>query len=136
MKKVVPLAIVAVGSVALNVALFVYLTASRTTILYRDVPTPPAVDGSASGGKPDEDSAKIVERVRRLMKIPEDAPTVATVTDPDKLKNQAFFAKAKLGDKVLIFSVGKKVILYDPVADLVVNVAPLSVNSGTSTKSL
>jgi hypothetical protein len=126
------LSVVAVGSLVVNVVLFIYLNSSKTTVVYRDAPTSKETPAPA----PQDESDKIVERVRRLMSIPEDAPTVATVTDPDKLRNQAFFAKAKLGDKVLIFSASKKVILYDPVADQILNVAPLSVNSATAPKSL
>ena len=39
----------------------------------------------------------LVERVGKLIKLPEgEEPTIATVTDLEKLKNQPFFAKAKI----------------------------------------
>ena len=72
----------------------------------------------------------LIERVSKLIVLPEgEDPTIATVTDPEPLKSQAFFANAKKGDKVLIYTNAKKAILYDPVANKIVEVAP--VNIGT-----
>jgi hypothetical protein len=74
-----------------------------------------------------EDTAKLVAKVSRLIMLPEnETPTVATVTDPNLLKGQAFFANAKKGDRVLIYSGAKKAILYDPEADRLVEVAPVN----------
>lgn len=74
----------------------------------------------------------LVEKVGRLAVIPTDeTPTVATVSDPEALKNQAFFVDAKKGYKVLIYSNAKKAILYDPVNDKIVNIAPLNMDATT-----
>src|SRR5437879_3892673 len=73
-----------------------------------------------------EDVKSLVERVGKLMDLPQDeTPTVATVSDVDKLKDQPFFAKAKNGDKVLIYTKAKKAILFDPVAGKILEVGPL-----------
>jgi len=70
----------------------------------------------------------VVSRVGKLLVLPEgETPTVATVTDPDQLKDQPFFARAKTGDKVLIYANAKRAILYDPVADKIIEVAPLNI---------
>ncbi len=69
----------------------------------------------------------LVERVGRLAVLPTDeTPTIATVSDPEALKNQSFFANAKKGDKVLIYSNAKKAILYDPDIDKIITIAPLN----------
>ncbi|TSC76185.1 MAG: hypothetical protein G01um101431_806 [Parcubacteria group bacterium Gr01-1014_31] len=74
-----------------------------------------------------EETVSLLQRVGKLMVLPEgEEPTVATVNDPERLKAQPFFAKAKQGDKVLIYTNAKKAILYDPVANLIVEVAPVS----------
>lgn len=77
-----------------------------------------------------EEIKKIVGEVGKLIDLPfgED-PTVATITDIEKLKDQSFFQKGKNGDKVLIYSWAKKAILYDPVAKKVVDIAPINVGS-------
>src|SRR3989338_10974629 len=72
------------------------------------------------------DVQALVEKVGKLIKLPDgELPTIATVTDLERLKNQPFFAKAKIGDKVLLYTQNKKAILYDPVDNLIVEVGPL-----------
>ncbi len=67
-------------------------------------------------------------QVGKLMVLPTgELPTVATVSDPAALKDQAFFVDAKKGDKVLIYSAAKKAILYDPILNKIVNIAPLNI---------
>lgn len=74
-----------------------------------------------------EETMSLLQRVGKLIVLPEgEEPTVATVNDPERLKVQPFFAKAKQGDKVLIYTNTKKAILYDPVGNIIVEVAPVS----------
>lgn len=80
---------------------------------------------------------KLIEEVARLISLPEgEEPTVAIVTDVEKLKDQAFFAKAKNGDKVIIYTQAKKAILYDPVAKKIVDVAPINIGSASAAQSI
>lgn len=73
---------------------------------------------------------KVVEEVGKLMDLPAgEVPTLATVVDITKLKNQPFFQKAKNGDKVLIYTVAQKAILYDPVAKRIKEIGPVNVGS-------
>lgn len=77
-----------------------------------------------------EEARKLVAEVGKLMVLPNnELPTVATVTDINKLKDQVFFQQAKNGNKVLIFTNAKLAILYDPQIHKIVNVGP--VNIGT-----
>jgi len=82
-----------------------------------------------------EESRKLVERVGALIVLPEDEdPTIATVTDPVRLaKTQPFFANAKIGDKVLIYTNAKKAILYSPTENKIVEVAPITIGSQQQT---
>lgn len=76
------------------------------------------------------ETKELVAKVSKLIVLPEgEDPTTATVTDPDKLKDQPFFAKAKVGDKVLIYSNAKKAILYDPTSNRIVEVAPITIGA-------
>lgn len=77
-----------------------------------------------------EETTNLVAQVGRLIVLPEgEMPTIATVVDPDKLKNQAFFARAKTGDKVLIYTNAKKAILYDVENNKIVEVAPINIGN-------
>lgn len=72
----------------------------------------------------------VVEKLRKIMILPDgEQPTIATVVDPAKLKDQPFFAKAKVGDKVLIYTNARKAILYDSVSNKIVEVAPLNIGN-------
>jgi len=78
----------------------------------------------------------LVKKVSKLIMLPSnESPTVATVSDPSKLSNQAFFANSQKGDKVLIYTSSKKAILYRPSTNKIVEVAPISLGNspGSST---
>lgn len=80
---------------------------------------------------------QLVSEVGKLIALPEgEDPTVATVTDISKLKDQPFFAKAKNGDKVLIYTQAKKAILYDPVAKKILDVAPVNIGSPSAQQAI
>lgn len=74
-----------------------------------------------------DEVASVLTAVAKLMVLPEEQPTVATVKDPEKLKDQIFFANAKTSDKVLIYSKARKAILYRPSEDKIIEVAPLNI---------
>lgn len=72
----------------------------------------------------------IISEVGKLMILPKDEdPTIATVSDPKILESQPFFSKAKKGDKVLIYTKAQKAILYDPVANKIINIAPINLGN-------
>jgi len=74
----------------------------------------------------EKEAQDLAERVGMLMVLPTDeTPTIATVSDPEALKGQAFFIDAKKGDKVLIYTNAKKAILYDSVINKIITIAPL-----------
>lgn len=76
---------------------------------------------------------KIVALVGKLIELPSgEDPTIATVTDVTKLQDQPFFAKAKNGYKVLIYTNAKRAILYDPVLNKVIDVAPINIGSASA----
>ncbi|OGY88929.1 MAG: hypothetical protein A2677_02050 [Candidatus Komeilibacteria bacterium RIFCSPHIGHO2_01_FULL_52_14] len=77
-----------------------------------------------------EETRELIARVGKLIVLPSDEePTIATVADPEKLKDQPFFAKAKAGDRVLIYTNARKAILYDPVSNKIIEVAPVNIGN-------
>lgn len=78
----------------------------------------------------DEKVAQVVAKVSKLITVPEgETPTVLTVSDVEKLKGQPFFANAKNGDQVLFYATAKKIYLYDPTQDIIVQVASLNIGN-------
>lgn len=74
-----------------------------------------------------KEAEELVAVVGKLILLPKDElPTIATVSDPTRLSDQAFFAKAKVGDKVLLYPNARKAYLYDPEANRVLEVAPIN----------
>lgn len=74
-----------------------------------------------------EEAKKLATAIGKLMLLPKDEiPTVATITDIDKLKDQPFFKDAANGNKVLIYANSKQAIIYDPKTNLIVNVGPIN----------
>ena len=77
-----------------------------------------------------KEAQELVSRVSQLIVLPEgEVPTIATVQDPEVLKEQPFFARAKKGDKVLIYTNARKAILYDPDNNKIVEVAPVNIGN-------
>jgi hypothetical protein len=71
----------------------------------------------------------LVDKVSKIMILPKDeTPTVITVLDAEKVRDQSFYQEAKDGDKVLVYSKKKLAILYRPKTNQIVNVAPVSVS--------
>ncbi len=71
-----------------------------------------------------------IAAIGRIMVLPtNETPTLAIVSDPEKLRSQPFFANARKGDKVLVYTLARKAILYDPSQNKIVDVAPLNLDS-------
>ncbi|MFA6131442.1 MAG: hypothetical protein WC702_00010 [Patescibacteria group bacterium] len=79
-----------------------------------------------------QEVADLVETVGKLIVLPADeTPTVATVSDIEKLKDQEFFKNAQVGDKVLLYTKAKRAILYSPTSGKIVEVAPINIGENT-----
>ena len=77
-----------------------------------------------------EESRQLIARVGQLIVLPAgEEPTIATVNDPERLKDQPFFAQAKKGDRVFIYTNARKAILYDPTANKIIEVAPINIGA-------
>jgi hypothetical protein len=83
-----------------------------------------------------DETAATIAAVGKLIALPEgEQPTLATVTDPEKLKSQTFFAHAQKGDKVLVYTGAKKAILYNPTSNMIIEVAPVNIGESTASNN-
>ncbi len=79
-----------------------------------------------SSNNPEKEIQAISKQLRKFMDLPESPlPTMATVTEKEKLQQQDFFQKAENGDKVLIYLSEGKAILFRPSTGKVIDVAPI-----------
>ncbi len=72
----------------------------------------------------------LIKQVGKIYELPKgETPNIATVTDPNRLRNQPFFANAQIGDKVLVYINARKGVLYRPKTNQIINVSPVNINN-------
>ena len=75
-----------------------------------------------------DQTKSVVAMVGKLIALPTDeTPSLATVQDKSKLKDQPFFKNAVNGDKLLLFIKAKKAILYRESSNKIIEVAPINI---------
>lgn len=76
---------------------------------------------------------ELLADIGKVVDLPEgENPTVATVNDSTKLKEQPFFSEAENGDKVLIYTEAKKAFLYRPSTKKIIEIAPVNIGEEES----
>lgn len=94
---------------------------------YRDVKKNPSAATIA-------ETESLVKKVGVLITLPKDeTPTIATVSDKEKLKDQPFFKDAQKDDKLLIYTNAKQAIIYRPSQNKIINVGPIAINDAQPT---
>jgi len=69
----------------------------------------------------------IMKRISEVFLLPSEIPTVATISDKEKLKGQTFFDKAENGDKLLLFTNSNLAILYRDSIGKIIEISQISV---------
>lgn len=119
-------------SLIVIIAFSIVLLASLTTAVYFYLRYQQTQNQLTKSTQASEQAALLSE-VGKLILLPTgEQPSIATVSDVSKLKEQSFFAHARNGDKVLIYSKAKEAILYDPFANKIVAVGPISLTQTPS----
>jgi len=91
------------------------------------------VKGTQTSPANAQEVKRIVGQVGKLMELSSaEEPTVATVTDVDKLRDQPFFQRAQNDDKVLIYTSERRAILYRPSTNKIIDVAPVNLSDSTA----
>ena len=93
-----------------------------------------ANNAKQAGGQSQIDDT--VNKVSKLILLPSgEQPTLAIVNDASKYNNASFFKNAADGDRLLVYAQAHEAILYRPSINKIIAVAPLSVNSPSSSSS-
>lgn len=71
----------------------------------------------------------LVTKVSKLYALPKETPTVAEISDKEKLKDQSFFDNAQNGDYLLLFTNAKQAIIYRESTNQLINVGPISIDA-------
>lgn len=73
---------------------------------------------------------ELIEKVKKIALVPTDErPTIANITDADKLKGQPLFAHIQNGDKVLLYTKARREVVYRPSTNQVITVVTLPAES-------
>lgn len=81
----------------------------------------------------DVEAKALVVQVGKLIELPTtENPTIATVSDSTKLADQPFFAKAINGDKVLLYSQAKMIILFRPSLNKIITIGTVNVGASVT----
>ncbi|PIS09647.1 hypothetical protein COT75_00410 [Candidatus Beckwithbacteria bacterium CG10_big_fil_rev_8_21_14_0_10_34_10] len=76
-----------------------------------------------------QEAVQLTQKIGQFMELPKEEPSVATITDKNKLKDQSFFANSENGDKLLIFTKAGEAILYRPSTNKIITVAPINLQT-------
>ena len=115
MKKILVFLLILVSLVSLSSTAYFFNQNRRAQKLLKD-PT------AASK----EEIKTVTKALSKFMDLPDEEPSVATVLDKEKLKDQPFFARAENGDKVIIYTKSGKAILFRPSTGRIVDIAPIN----------
>ena len=64
-------------------------------------------------------------KISKFIQLPNENPTIVTINDKSKLQDQPFFQKSVNGDKILIYEIARRLILYRPSTGKVIDIVPL-----------
>lgn len=116
------------------IAIFILLIIGISATLYTIKMQPQLLGLSKGQADSQAEADRTVEEVGKLIVLPTDEkPTIATVSDVEKVKEQPFFKNAKNDDKVLIYTNAKKAILYRPSEKRIIEVGAVNINQQPQT---
>jgi hypothetical protein len=80
-----------------------------------------------------EEQKQVLDKVAKLTELPSgESPTIATISDREKLAGQPFFANAINGDKVIFYPTSKRAIIYRPSTNKIIDMSQVNVTESVS----
>ena len=127
-------------SITVGIFLIIFLAAPPIFYFYREYQkmyaeykkTQAILGKSSANLNEGEINKQILDKVSKLIELPDETPTIATITDKTKLQD-VFFARAQNGDKILIFQNSKKAIIYRESANKIIEVGSINVEVASPT---
>lgn len=85
---------------------------------------------SNPGALVQDEAKELIDKVSALTDLPVgEEPTVASITDVEKLKGQNFFVNAQNGDKIIIYPLSKRAVLYRPSTNKVIEAGSVAIGN-------
>ena len=113
-RKVVNIVLILIILVALSFGFYFYYKLNK-------------IENNRQEIKNQKELKSLIVKVGQHYLLPSDEePTVATVSDPELLKEQSFFTQTEKGDKVFIFTKAGKAVLYRPSIDKIIEIVSVS----------
>ena len=70
------------------------------------------------------EETSLLQQLSQIVLLPAgETPLIATITNPLLLSGQPFYVHAHTGDKVIVYCIARKTILYDPIAKKIIEFA-------------
>jgi hypothetical protein len=77
----------------------------------------------------DTETQQLVNKITQYLELPQETPTLATISEASKVQDQAFFKNAQTGDKVLIYPEAGRALLYRPSSGKVIEYSRVNLNT-------
>jgi len=69
---------------------------------------------------------KALKMLEKVIVLPDEEPTITTITDASGLRTQdAFYKNTKDGDLIFLYMNNRKIIIYRPNENKIINVGPI-----------
>ncbi len=111
------------GSLFKNLIYFLILAIMVGGTIYAIKTNPELLGLSKNIAQDKKTDDLLIAKVGKIIELPSnETPKIATVEDTSKTKDQPFFAKAKEGDKILVYATAKKAFIYRPSENKIIEV--------------
>lgn len=115
-------------SLSLLIVLMIIVTAGLFVISFLFIVN--FLDINLNQSYKDDSSEALVREIGEMYLLPDEIPTIATVSDKRILSEQSFFSKSENGDKVIVYQTSGFAILYRPSINKIVNVGEVVLENG------
>lgn len=84
--------------------------------------------------KPGSERQRIIAKLQPVIELPNEQPNLSTVLDTTKLTNPTLKQRARNGDVLIIYKSAKRLIIYRPSSDKVVDMLTIQKQSDGSSE--